>query len=299
MLKQLRSSRLEVPYNVLRKSIQESATPPSPKHVLEHPLLTSLYESLVKQGDFDRSEEVVQEMIDAGLMSSKVAEARTSYTWKDLKCDAGTALPCPREGHALAANRDEVFMFGGCEYHVSCEVVLSNRRLPFLVDGNNELDDLWHATVDGDTIHWEQVSREYPDAPWPQARKGHVMAVDSASMWVFSLVITTVAHTDRSQSHSVLCGAEEASPHRTRVDKSLGESSSSAGSHGLVADDLMDIVEHAVQPIDMREKAQVVWLYDRSDRKWQSVPFPELRFPVCEIDGHKPALEIQQIDSQF
>jgi hypothetical protein len=112
VLKHLRASKLDAPYESLMQSL--AAMPNQPKHILEHPILTRLFHALVKQGDFQAGEAIIQELIAHDMMSQ---EAWRPHTCKlhTLEVQCSSMTPESRDGPGAAIRDNSVYVFGGRE----------------------------------------------------------------------------------------------------------------------------------------------------------------------------------------
>ncbi|OSD06938.1 hypothetical protein PYCCODRAFT_1359801 [Trametes coccinea BRFM310] len=137
---------------------------------LEHPLVTSLHESFVLQGNWFRTEQLLRECSDAGLLRSyrQACQARTRWT-RIRGLDADGDVPCRRGGHAMCMDEQNgmIYLFGGW-------------------DGQRNLDDFWSYDVAKDT--WKLLSiatsRE-KNGPGPRAC--HKMVFDSKTGSIYLL----------------------------------------------------------------------------------------------------------------
>lgn len=134
MLKHLRSKRLTTVAEQLRQCL--ASDPRTPPRILEHSFIEELYGSLVFEGDYERTEEIIEEIIGAGLMDEYIAGLPTTHSWvavplsesqQDGGADRGE-VPSSRGGHAICGGgfgavqeydgvyRPEmIYLFGGCE----------------------------------------------------------------------------------------------------------------------------------------------------------------------------------------
>ncbi len=159
-------------YNALYELMMSN--PNTPRPLLEHPLLTELHHAIVEQGDYDRAEEIIQEILDEGLMDDHIARGPVKYRWQTIEprphADGMLQEPPRRGGHALCMDESSrVWMFGGW-------------------DGSKEMDDLWVRVprIGGvnfaeDGAVWRKVERK-EDAPWPEARAGCAMTVSGNTL---------------------------------------------------------------------------------------------------------------------
>ncbi|KAI0373966.1 hypothetical protein BV20DRAFT_936559 [Pilatotrama ljubarskyi] len=161
VLKHLRQRRFLTPVNqILAQSGLQ----------LEHPLVTSLHEAFVLQGDWSRAEQLVRDCADVGLLRSYrlACQARTRCT-RIHGLDADGDVPCRRGGHAMCMDEHNsvIYLFGGW-------------------DGQRNLDDFWAYDVAQDA--WKLLcvatSRE-KNGPGPRAC--HKMVFDSKTGSIYLL----------------------------------------------------------------------------------------------------------------
>ncbi|KAI8992965.1 Muskelin N-terminus-domain-containing protein [Trametes punicea] len=161
VLKHLRQRRFLTPVNqILAQSGLQ----------LEHPLVTSIHDSFVLNGDWTRTEALIRECSNAGLLRSyrQACQARTRWT-RIRGLDADGDVPCRRGGHAMCMDEQNgvIYLFGGW-------------------DGQRNLDDFWAYDVAKDT--WKLLSlatsRE-KNGPGPRAC--HKMVFDSKTGCIYLL----------------------------------------------------------------------------------------------------------------
>jgi len=161
VLKHLRQRRLLTPFQSIidRSGIQ-----------LENPLLSKLHESLVLQGDWTRSEQLLCSMSDAGLFTDYLNACQPRAIWNRLTgTDADGDVPSPRGGHAMCLDPEGelIYLYGGW-------------------DGRKSLDDFWVYSIREDK--WKILSHSTenePNAPGP--RSCHKMVFDSKTGNIYLL----------------------------------------------------------------------------------------------------------------
>ncbi|KAI0675370.1 Muskelin N-terminus-domain-containing protein [Trametes maxima] len=161
VLKHLRQRRLLTPVNqILAQSGMR----------LEHPLVTSIHESFVLHGDWSRTEQLIKDCADAGLLRSYRQACHVRTRWTRIRgLDADGDVPCRRGGHAMCMDSQHgvVYLFGGW-------------------DGQRNLDDFWAYDVAQDA--WKLLSpatsRE-KNGPGPRAC--HKMVFDSKNGSIYLL----------------------------------------------------------------------------------------------------------------
>jgi hypothetical protein len=83
--------------------------------VLEHPAVTRLFDQFVIDRDYQASEEVLQQIVEDGLMREYQDLVPKSYSWK-LLCEDGMERPSTRGGHAMCAYNGTTWLFGGSKF---------------------------------------------------------------------------------------------------------------------------------------------------------------------------------------
>ncbi|BGP41081.1 hypothetical protein JCM10450v2_005109 [Rhodotorula kratochvilovae] len=147
-----------------------SATPAA--QGLEHPLLSSLHDALVAQGDFPRAEGVLERLLAEGLLAEHApggGKGASSARWARLA--PSSPGPRGRGGHALVRVGRKLLLFGGW-------------------DGSRDLGDLWEWDLASNEGGWrclDDGAGEGHGEGTPQARSCHQMAVDEREGWVYLL----------------------------------------------------------------------------------------------------------------
>jgi len=161
ILKHLRQRRLLSPFQAVlsRANIQ-----------LEHPLITHLHESLVLQGDWVRSEQLLDEISSSGLFESYLITCQPYAEWTRLSgTDADGDVPPARGGHAMCMDpiNEMIYIFGGW-------------------NGEKSLDDFWVYSIREDK--WKLLSHSTTDEQnAPGARSCHKMVFDSKTGSIYVL----------------------------------------------------------------------------------------------------------------
>ncbi|KAI0829852.1 Muskelin N-terminus-domain-containing protein [Trametes gibbosa] len=161
VLKHLRQRRLLTPMNqILAQSGLQ----------LEHPLITSIHQSFVLQGNWQRTEQLIRDCADAGLLQSyrQTCQARTRWT-RIHAFDADGDIPCRRGGHAMCMDEDNgiVYLFGGW-------------------DGQRDLDDFWAYDIAQDA--WRLLSLAASrEKNGPTPRACHKMVFDKKTGSIYLL----------------------------------------------------------------------------------------------------------------
>ncbi|KDR67554.1 hypothetical protein GALMADRAFT_258218 [Galerina marginata CBS 339.88] len=152
VLKHLRQRRLLTPYQSIlsRANIH-----------LEHPLVTQLHESLVLQGNWSKSEELLDSMRSTGLFDAHLHSCQPHSEWtRLLGTDADGDVPPARGGHAMCMDpiNEKIYIFGGW-------------------NGEKSLDDFWVYSVKEDK--WRVLSHSTTqEQNAPGARSCHKMVFD-------------------------------------------------------------------------------------------------------------------------
>ncbi|GAA6020449.1 hypothetical protein JCM11491_000250 [Sporobolomyces phaffii] len=177
-----------------------SSLPASISNTFEHPELSNLYRALVLEGDFERSERVLEQCLSADLFSEwssttassstarrgDVKKGKTVAKWErlDTLFPGGGRAPGPRGGHQMVRVGRKLLMFGGW-------------------DGSRDLGDLWEwelpraaghedgTTTTGGEGGWRCISTGEADDGAESGRPGkrscHQLAVDENEGWVYLL----------------------------------------------------------------------------------------------------------------
>lgn len=163
---------------------------------IEHPLVSSLYEALVVQGDLARAEEIFISFADSGLLdipsrsrsvpTSSKKYARPSTNWRlitDTNADGDT--PCARGGHTsvMDPGRGIIYIFGGW-------------------DGTHDLADFWaYSTMQQ---RWMTLSLDTSaeDEGGPSSRSCGAAAFDNRTGDIYFLGRYIQKPPPLSQPHS-------------------------------------------------------------------------------------------------
>lgn len=137
---------------------------------LEHPLISSLYDSLVLQGDWTKTEAILQGQAAEDLFSSYIQSCTPLAKWKRLRgTDANGDVPSRRGGHAMCMDTDNglIYLFGG-------------------YDGRKSLDDFWLYDIRED--RWRLLSHSVAqEKNGPGPRACHKMVFDSKNGCIYML----------------------------------------------------------------------------------------------------------------
>lgn len=161
ILKHLRQRRLLSPFQEVysRSGIR-----------LEHPLVTQLHESIVLQGDWARSEQLLQQLSSEKLFDSYLQSREPYAEWTRLSAtDTNGDVPPARGGHAMCVDPvDEmIYILGGW-------------------DGDKSLDDFWVYSIREDK--WKLLSHGTTQEPnAPGARSCHKMVFDTKTGGIYVL----------------------------------------------------------------------------------------------------------------
>ncbi|KAH8107718.1 Muskelin N-terminus-domain-containing protein [Cristinia sonorae] len=128
ILKHLRQRRLLSPFHSIlsRTGLGEGST----SVAFEHPIISSLYQSLVMRGQFSAAELSLSDCATAGLFSSSVLSFQPTAAWLRMNLpnqgNKDTAQPSARGGHSMCFDQESglIYMFGGW-------------------DGKKSLQDFW------------------------------------------------------------------------------------------------------------------------------------------------------------
>ncbi|KAJ9107503.1 hypothetical protein QFC21_000959 [Naganishia friedmannii] len=136
VLKHLRYSRdLRPAFEQMLSLMQQTHGIPT---VLEHPLITELFNNLVLQRKHSASEATMERICQDGLMQEYPSLSPNSYAWKAIG-DVSLEKPSARGGHAICAYNGTYWLFGGY--------------------------DFWKGFLDGDLLSWTRIKRESETCP--------------------------------------------------------------------------------------------------------------------------------------
>lgn len=139
--------------------------------VLEHPAVTRLFDELVVNRNHQASEEVLQQILEGGLMRENQDLVPKSCSWK-LLCEDGMERPSTRGGHTMCAFDGTIWLFGGSEFANSPQAFLAIIKSSS-DDRSGPLDDFWRGSLQGNVLSWDQIQRR--GAVWPGFRGQHLM----------------------------------------------------------------------------------------------------------------------------
>lgn len=164
VLKHLRYARdLRPAFSQMLSLMQQTHGIPT---VLEHPLVTELFDNLVLQRNYLASEATIERICQEGMMQECPALSLNGYTWKAIG-DISLEKPSARGGHAVCAYGGTYWLFGGCKYVVDCMYsVYVDHSVHTSDDGRSDIDDFWRGSLDGDLLAWTRIERNsdlYPD----------------------------------------------------------------------------------------------------------------------------------------
>ncbi|KAF7321897.1 Muskelin-N domain-containing protein [Mycena kentingensis (nom. inval.)] len=163
VLKHLRQRRFLTPYNAIlsRCGLQ-----------VEDPLITELHQSVVVDGDWTKTEEIIARIAQTDLFDEYRNSNQCNAIWKQLKgTDMNGDRPSERGGHAMCLDpiEDTLYLFGGW-------------------NGEASLDDFWAYDIKADK--WRVISYSLrddgaPNAPSP--RSCHKMVFDTKTGAIYVL----------------------------------------------------------------------------------------------------------------
>jgi len=161
VLKHLRQRRLLTPYQTILSRADTQ---------LEHPLVTQLHESLVLQGDWSRSEQLLDVLSSSGLFDSYLQSCQPHAMWTRLfGTDADGDVPPARGGHAMCIDpvNEMIYIFGGW-------------------NGEKSMDDFWVYSIKDD--RWQVLSHSTSkEQNAPGARSCHKMVFDMKTGSIYLL----------------------------------------------------------------------------------------------------------------
>lgn len=137
---------------------------------LEHPLVTSLHEAFVLNGNWSDAEKLVQDCANEGLLQSYRQSCQARIRWSRVRgLDADGDVPCRRGCHAMCIYEQNglIYLFGGW-------------------DGQRSLDDFWVYDIAKDL--WRLLSlatSRVKNGPGPRAC--HKMVFDGKTGCIYLL----------------------------------------------------------------------------------------------------------------
>ncbi|KAJ2717344.1 hypothetical protein H4R19_000096 [Coemansia spiralis] len=132
---------------------------------LEAPILASIREALIVDGDYDRTEQLLYQAERSGMLAESAAKIPYAAAWSKVESPA-YATPPARGGHPMCVDEQgrTAYLYGGW-------------------DGANNLDDLW--ALDLDTGKWKCISMCTRNQGGPGPRSCHAMCFDSVHKCVY------------------------------------------------------------------------------------------------------------------
>jgi muskelin len=138
---------------------------------LEDEIMTELYETLVNAGDFKKTEQLIGDYVEAGLLDEYIQRQEYKATW--VKQNGGDSVldrPGQRGGHQLIIDGDgetgTMYLYGGW-------------------DGSEDLSDLWSYDIKQSKWTLRHQKSELLDGPSPRAC--HKMVFDPCNSQIFIL----------------------------------------------------------------------------------------------------------------
>lgn len=132
--------------------------------------MTQLHESIVLQGDWTRSEQLLEQLASAKLFDSYLQSRQPYAEWTRISAtDPDGDIPPPRGGHAMCIDPiDEmIYILGGW-------------------DGKRSLDDFWVYSIKEDK--WKLLNHSTTQEPnAPGARSCHKMVFDTKTGSIYVL----------------------------------------------------------------------------------------------------------------
>ncbi|XP_049295999.1 muskelin isoform X2 [Anopheles funestus] len=135
---------------------------------LEDDKMTELHEMLVNRGDFKKTEEMLMEFIENGLMDNYLERQEYKPQWNLQLTPENEPRPGRRGGHQLIIDpqTSTIYLYGGW-------------------DGNEDLSDLWSYDVKANRWTLIHERSELLDGPTPRAC--HKMVYDTRNSQIFML----------------------------------------------------------------------------------------------------------------
>eukprot|EP00039_Didymoeca_costata_P018584 m.334091 g.334091 ORF g.334091 m.334091 type:complete len:745 (+) comp17286_c0_seq1:202-2436(+) len=140
---------------------------------LEAPVLTRLHDALVKDGNFNECERIVEEMVSQGHLKEYMSGLPYSSQWELLsKSETGQdeSLPQPRGGHQMCINsaKGKIYLLGG-----------------FTGDDAGDLSDFWEYDIL--QKQWNVITRDTKLLGGPDKRSCHKMCINEKTEQLYIL----------------------------------------------------------------------------------------------------------------
>lgn len=148
---------------------------------LEDPKMSELHDLIVCHGDFKRTENIMEELIDDGFMDNYISKQDYSAVWKLQPQLSTEFFNHPMAHHSKANHRPG--MRGGHQLIIDCE-----RSLMYLFggwDGSEDLSDLWMYDIKNKK--WELLHEKSELEEGPSPRSCHKMVYDPVNSQIFTL----------------------------------------------------------------------------------------------------------------
>ncbi|KAL5014601.1 hypothetical protein ScPMuIL_008871 [Solemya velum] len=144
------------------------------KIALEHPILTELHNLLVKEGDYESSENLVIRACEDGLFDHYISQQDYKPKWTPIEPTMKTVdntvdyRPGMRGGHQMCIDihTEMAYLYGGW-------------------DGNQDLADMWSYHIP--SKQWTCISKNTEEEGGPSPRSCHKMCLDHDRKQVFTL----------------------------------------------------------------------------------------------------------------
>lgn len=135
---------------------------------LEDPLLSELHRELVLEGNFSRSEELIQRAFESGLFEDHVLNCSYKPTWRRIYNTSSATSPCMRGGHQMCIDSETamIYLFGGW-------------------DGEKDLADFWEFNINSQ--EWRCISLDTRGEKGPDPRSCHKICFDSKTKYLYTL----------------------------------------------------------------------------------------------------------------
>ncbi|XP_043287689.1 muskelin isoform X2 [Venturia canescens] len=133
---------------------------------LEDSRLTTLYDLLVRKGDYPQVENFITNAISMGMLDEYINSQSYRAVWTKVSCE--DPKPGMRGGHQMVLDpaAEVLYLFGGW-------------------DGNQDLADLWAYNIS--TEKWTLICKDTEEAGGPSARSCHKMCLDPERRQLFTL----------------------------------------------------------------------------------------------------------------
>ncbi|CAO3593221.1 unnamed protein product [Absidia cylindrospora] len=154
---------------------------------LENPLLTRLHTALVKEGDFELAQALVEQAdLQYGIFQTFTQNTKYEPLWQQLHPTPTTDgdIPCDRGGHQMCIDsaNGHIYLHGGWT-------------------GKSNLADFWFYSIKEN--RWYLISNDTSRQRGPSARSCHQICLDTASKSIFVFGRVTDSRTQNNSAENL------------------------------------------------------------------------------------------------